>query len=83
MLTNSPEFAERIEEIKCKMECPKNFDCLTSPIANRPKMKDVQMRSYIKILGKHPLVCDSLVTFANSKYCKCPMQVYITKNLKK
>ena len=82
-LSSIPEFAKRIEEIKIKMECPKNFECLTSPITNRPKMKDLQMESYVKILGKHPLQCDSLVGFGKSKYCKCPMQVYITKNLKK
>ncbi len=83
MLSNIPEFAKRIEEIKSKMECSKNFECLTSRNANCPKMKDVQMESFVQILGEHPFYCDSMVSFGKSKYCKCPMQVYIAKNLKK
>lgn len=77
------EFTKRIEEIKSNMECSKNFECLTSRITNLPKVRDVGCASFVETLGKHPFHCQFLISYGKSKYCACPLRVYVVQNLKK
>jgi len=73
----------RIEEIINTTGCSKNFECYKSGFANLSKAKDVGLETYVECLLPQGHSCEFSFPFGDKNLCKCPLRVYVTKNLQK
>lgn len=78
------------EKIKKKLEaiiggvsCPKDFKCCESAFQQLCKAKDIGMESFLECLEDNPLNCTFSLSYADSYYCRCPLRVYLAKELDK
>ena len=74
---------EEIEKIIDRITCPKDFICYKSEFKNLGKARDIGIEGYVECLEKNPEDCVFSLSFGYSFLCKCPLRVYIAKNLKK
>jgi hypothetical protein len=74
---------KEIEKIIARFKCPKDFECYKSGFKNLCKAKDIGLEKYLECLKKDPGDCVFSLSFGYSYLCKCPLRVYIAKNLKK
>ena len=74
---------QRIEEIISEMNCPRNFICFKSGFKNLGKAEDINMESFVKCLEINAWECEFSFAFASYYLCKCPLRVYVLKNLGK
>ena len=72
----------RIEEIISEMECPKNFECYESGFTKLTKIKDIGLDTFVKCSADKPQNCPHSFPFGHKFFCKCPLRVYIAKELK-
>ena len=77
------EKRRQIEEIMAAMECPKDFQCYKSGLEDICRAKDRGMEGYVDCLDKNRESCDFRVPFGGGAFCKCPLRVYLVKNLGK
>ncbi len=73
----------RIEELISQTKCEKNFQCYMSGFKDICKVKDIGLQDSVKCLNKPPEDCEYSFAFGDGYFCKCPLRVYIAKNLKK
>jgi hypothetical protein len=73
----------KLEEIIDDLECPEDFKCYKSNFNDLCEMEDLGMDSFVLCLDKKSKWCTFSISFGDSKYCKCPLRVYIAKELKK
>jgi len=62
--------------------CPEDCKCYEPGVGVRCKAEDVGLQSFVRCLEKDPKKCSFSVAYAYSYYCKCPVRVYVAKNLK-
>jgi hypothetical protein len=74
---------KEIEKIIGQMKCPKDFRCYNSGFEALCKAQDVGIKSFLECLEKDPGQCQFSLSFADKYYCKCPLRVYIAKELRK
>jgi hypothetical protein len=74
---------KEIEKIIGQMQCPKDFQCYKSGFEVLCKARDVRLYSYVQFLEEDPRDCLFLLPIPHTKYCECPLRVYIAKELKK
>ena len=79
----SPECKEKIEKIMTEFKCPKDFKCYKAGLENICKAKDRGLMSYIDCLEKEPQGCVFAIPYGSEYFCRCPLRVYIVKELKK
>lgn len=72
-----------IEEIVGKMKCEKNFNCYKSGFEILCKGKDIGLETFLECLEKNPDKCKFSLSYGKVYLCKCPLRVYIAKELKK
>jgi len=72
---------KKIEEI-IKGLNPKDFKCYKLGFGTFCKGKDIGLESFIECLEKNPGECNFSVSFGNGYMCKCPLRIYIAKELK-
>ena len=72
-----------LREISKDIHCSKKLICLTSELKNLCKAEDIGIKDIIKCLYETPQSCDFVIPFGSGFYCKCPVRVYIAKNLNK
>ena len=77
------ETNRQIEEIIRQIKCDKDFQCCKSGFEDICEAKDIGLPDSVKCLSKHPGDCEYAFAFGDSYFCKCPLRVYIAKNLKK
>lgn len=77
------EDRKKIEEIMAEMRCAKDFQCAKSNFESLCKAKDFGLESYLECLEEHPHDCPFTLPFGYTQFCKCPLRVYLSKNLKK
>ena len=75
------EQKKRIEEIMASMECSKDFKCYKSDFENICIAKDKGLEEYADCLEKAHEYCEYKLSFGSGILCKCPLRVYIAKNL--
>ena len=75
------EHKQRIEQIINTMECRKDFECYKSEFENLSKVRDLGIEGFIECLEKTPQVCNFSIPFGNTHFCKCPLRIYVAKNL--
>jgi len=77
------EDRKKIEEIIGEMKCPKHFKCCLTGFEVLCKAKDVGSESFLECLEEDPSDCKFSIPFVNTYLCKCPLRIYIAKELKK
>ncbi|PIQ90312.1 MAG: hypothetical protein COV71_05145 [Candidatus Omnitrophica bacterium CG11_big_fil_rev_8_21_14_0_20_41_12] len=79
----SQECKKKIEKIMAEFKCPKDFKCYKAGLENICKAKDRGLIKYIDCLEADPMDCIFAVAFGTGYFCRCPLRVYIVKELKK
>jgi len=77
------EQKRRIEEIMAGMECEKDFECYESGFEKISKVKDEGLLGYVECLENRGTRCKFKVPYGHSMFCKCPLRVYVAKELNK
>jgi hypothetical protein len=75
------EHKKKIEELI--NDHPKDCKCYERGVGVRCKAKDVGIEWFVRCLEENALPCVYSVRYANINYCRCPLRVYIAKNLGK
>lgn len=75
-------------EIKLKkiidgLRCPKDFECYKLRFDDLCKAEDIGLDSFVMCLEKDSLKCVFSLPFGDIYICKCPLRIYICKELKK
>ena len=76
------EQKKRIEEIMGGMECPRGFERCKHGLENLCKAKDGGLPGYAECLEDRQTVCEFKLFFGDGVLCRCPVRVYIVKELK-
>jgi hypothetical protein len=76
------ETETEIEEIIAQFKCPKDFKCYKSGFEVLCKAKSLADGSFLVCLEEHPQKC-KFVAVDHAYLCKCPLRIYIAKQLKK
>ena len=72
-----------LKEIIGSFTCPKDFKCYKSGFEVLCKARDVGMQTFLECLEEDPHKCPFSKPLAAWHICKCPLRVYIAKELKK
>jgi hypothetical protein len=78
-----PKSREEIENIVKTFKCPKGFKCYKGGLENICKAKDFGAANYLICLEEHPKICPFSLPFGDGYICRCPLRVYMVKNLNK
>lgn len=73
---------EQIEKIIEGIECRKDFECYKSGLSKLCKAKDIGIDSLLVCIDCD-VNCDFSSMLGDYMVCKCPLRIYIAKNLKK
>jgi hypothetical protein len=71
-----------IEEIIGGLQCPKGFLCYESGLKTLCKAQDIGMGQALLCLEKDAETCSFSLPFGHTRYCKCPLRVYIAKRFR-
>ena len=74
---------QEIEKIISQTSCPKGFTCYKKGFHSLCKAKDVGLESHVQCLDSNSNGCAFSVRYGYSYYCRCPLRVYVAKNLGK
>jgi hypothetical protein len=72
---------KKLEEIIDNLQCPYDFLCYKSNFKKLCKAQDIGIESFLVCLDDTPEECVFTLSFGGSKFCKCPLRVYIAKEL--
>jgi len=73
---------KRINEIIKNMDCQYGFMCVDSKSKEICKAKNIGLESYIQCEDEVSYKCNYSLTFGESNFCKCPLRIYLSKELK-
>jgi len=73
----------KLEKIIKGMQCAKDFKCYKSNFKNICKSKDIGLDNFLLCLEKNVKDCSFNIYFGEAVFCKCPLRIYIAKELKK
>jgi hypothetical protein len=73
----------KIKEIIGELNCPKNFSCTKHEFKHLCKGKDIGLDSFLECQEKDTSNCVFSVSYGQSRYCSCPLRVYLAKKLEK
>ena len=74
---------KKIEEIIGGMQCPKNFKCAEGGFERLCAAEDTGLEGYLICLDEKPWACSFSLAFGQRHFCRCPLRVYLAKELKK
>ena len=78
------EHKEKIEQIMADMNCSKDFECYKSGFDNLCKAKDNRIDGFAACLEDEiKCKCGFRVNFGYGVLCRCPLRIYIAKNIEK
>ena len=64
-------------------KCFKDFICIKSKFEYLCKAKDIGYDNFIECLEENPDECSFALSFGHGYICKCPLRIYIAKQIKK
>ncbi len=73
----------KIEEIIDGIKCPKNFFCYRSGFNSLCKAESIGVASLVLCLEETPQECNFSYFSDDRSFCKCPLRIYIAKELRK
>jgi len=62
------------------MECSEDFACLQSGQSPQCNVKGLKLETAVEVDGNDHS-CTFLVSYGDTYYCNCPLNVYLIKNL--
>jgi hypothetical protein len=65
-----------------KIECSKDFQCYESKFKDLCRAEDIGLKSFL-LCQEENRDCNFAIFFIDEYLCKCPLRVYIAKELKK
>jgi hypothetical protein len=80
------EYSARIQEIVDGMQCPKGFKCAEGGFENLCKAKHFGEELFLQCLEETSPPCPFAGVYAygfQMHFCRCPLRMYLAKNLKK
>jgi len=73
---------KKIKKIIKTIQCTKDFKCYESKFKNLCKAKDIGLKSFLLCLEEtHD--CNFSIYFIDEYLCKCPLRVFVAKEMKK
>jgi hypothetical protein len=73
---------KEIEEL-VGQKCQRDFKCYKFTADVFLKAKDIGSALFLDCLEENPIECQFSISFGYSYFCRCPLRVFISKNLKK
>ncbi len=73
---------KELKKVVGGLSCSKDFKCYKQGFETLCKAKDVGLELYLECLEERPYDCPLSVSFGGLYYCRCPLRIYIAKNLK-
>ena len=70
-----------IEKLAAKFQCPKDFKCYRSGFTELCKAKDINSVEHIEYLYDDAPNCIFSLLRVNLYLCKCPLRIYLIKEL--
>ena len=77
------EERKKIEELIDQLSCTKDFRCAQSGFERLCSARDLGLESFLECLEEEAWGCRFALSFGEGYFCRCPLRVYIAKNLKK
>jgi len=74
---------KEIEKLVGEMQCPKGFVCYESGFKMLCKAKEHGLKSFLKCLEDSDTYCHFSISFGGERFCRCPLRVYISREIKK
>jgi hypothetical protein len=74
---------KELEKIIGDLQCPRDFKCYKSGFKALCKARDVGLETFIQCLEEDPSNCPFTMRLHGMDYCRCPVRVYLVKELKK
>jgi len=75
------EQLSNIESIISEISCVKDVRCFTSGFKNICKAKEIGSDSYLECLDENPKLCNFSSSVDGTHHCRCPLRIYILKNM--
>ena len=72
-----------LDDLVSQTDCPKGFECVESKFEVLGKAKDRGLEGYLDCLDDSAPSCKFGVPFGSGYFCRCPVRVYILKELGK
>ncbi|MES0364102.1 MAG: hypothetical protein ABUK14_09155 [Desulfobacteria bacterium] len=72
-----------LQEITRDLSCPKGFQCYKSGFQDLCKVRDVGMQTFVECHEQYSEDCTFSLSLYGWNYCRCPVRVYVVKNLKR
>ena len=72
-----------VEQIIGGMQCPKDFKCTRFPFEGLCKAGDIGEENCLECLEEKPCDCPFVIDIGYVRLCRCPLRIYIAKNLEK
>lgn len=82
LMEMTQEHRQAMEGMARHVKCSKDFMCYKSGADNLCKARDFGMKEYIDCLEPEPHKCEFSLAFGQGYLCRCPLRIYIAKNLK-
>jgi hypothetical protein len=73
---------KKIKKIMKSIQCPKDFKCYESKFQDLCKAKDIGLKSFLLCL-EDIQECNFSIYFIDEYLCKCPLRVFVAKEMKK
>jgi len=73
---------KKMQEIMGTMSCPENFICAELEPEMLCKAKDHGMEGYVDCLAENRSRCNFALSFGDGYFCRCPLRVFLSKELK-
>ena len=70
-----------IEKLAARIKCPKDFMCYKSGLTELCKAKDIGLGTYLECLDNDAQKCIFSLPWGDSYLCKCPLRIYLAKEL--
>jgi hypothetical protein len=78
-----PEHEREIRQLISEFDCPKDFMCYKSGLNNVCRAENIGSEPYLECLDENSEGCAFLLSYANVRFCDCPLRFYLAKKLKK
>ena len=77
------DLKKEVQKIIDHSFCLKDFSCYKLEFEAFCQARDVGLHSFVECLTEAPLDCPFSIRLEALSYCKCPLRVYICKELGK
>jgi hypothetical protein len=77
------EHRRALENIIPEVSCPKLLQCYYTGLEVLCKARDIGLQALVECIEENPDKCPFSVSLGGMRICKCPIRVYIAKNIGK